>query len=93
MIVFSTNGKITPEDDKTNIKHTFTVGAGVKSLTVKYSYSPKVVEDKSLATLAVTNAMKKYKVESLNRDVVLNIHYAGCDIDYEIEIDAKEEKQ
>ncbi|MFR6511198.1 MAG: hypothetical protein ACLUP7_03800, partial [Eubacterium sp.] len=63
MIVFSTNGKITPEDDKTNIKHTFTVGAGVKSLTVKYSYSPKVVEDKSLATLAVTNAMKKYKVE------------------------------
>ena len=57
MIVFSTNGKITPEDDKTNIKHTFTVGAGVKSLTVKYSYSPKVVEDKSLATLAVTNAM------------------------------------
>ena len=127
MIVFSTNGKITPEDDKTNIKHTFTVGAGVKSLTV--------------------NAMKKYKVESLNSeaffpvknlvtlsfdecgnyrgachrqpneqiitiapqnstpgifnreitpgewDVVLNIHYAGCDIDYEIEIDAKEEKQ
>lgn len=147
MIVFSTNGKITHEDDKTNIKHTFTVGAGVKSLTVKYSYSPKIVEDKSLATLAVTNAMKKYKVESLNSeaffpvknlvtlsfdecgnyrgachrqpneqiitiapqnstpgifnreitpgewDVVLNIHYAGCDIDYEIEIDAKEEKQ
>lgn len=147
MIVFSTKGKITPEDDKTNIKHTFTVSEGTKSLTVKYSYTPKIVEDKTLATLAVTNAMEKYDVKSLNSeaffpvknlvtlsfdecgkyrgachrqpneqtitiaaqnstpgifnreiqsgewDVVLNIHFAGCDIEYEIEIDAEAQTQ
>jgi hypothetical protein len=62
MLIFSTDGKLTPNDDKTNIKIPFTVPSGTNSLVVKYSYSPKTVEDKTLAMKAVAGAMEKYRV-------------------------------
>ena len=42
-------GIINESDDKTNICHSFCVPETVKKLTVSYSYSPKTVENKSLA--------------------------------------------
>lgn len=143
MLIFSRQGKITEQDDKTNIVLDFIVPEGIKKLTVKYSYNPKEVEDKTLAGKAVVNGMKKYGVDFadpeafmpvknlvtlsfdengeyrgachrqpneqtviiaesgstagiLNRpitagkwDVMLNVHFAGCDIDYTIEIDGE----
>lgn len=145
MIIFSKQGRITEQDDKTNISFDFTVPDGIKKLTVKYSYSPKEVEDRISANRAIVSGMKKYGVsfadpeafmpvknlvtlsfdenggyrgachrqpnkqtviisESgstpgiLNRpikagnwDIMLNVHFAGCDIDYSIEIDGEAE--
>ena len=58
MLIFSRQGKITEQDDKTNIVLDFIVPEGIKKLTVKYSYNPKEVEDKTLAGKAVVNGMK-----------------------------------
>lgn len=145
MLIFSHNGKITPQDDKTNIKHTFSVPKGAKSITVKYAYSPKDVENLSVAGKLISDGMKKYNMDIasissflpvhnlvtlsfdengkyrgachrqpneqtvvisstnstpgiINRpvengewDIVLNVHFAGCDIDYSIEIEAEVE--
>lgn len=140
MLIFNTSGKITPQQDKTNIVHHFNVDQGVNKLVVKYSYSPKMVEDKDLANSVVAKGMKKYGITFANPerfmpvsnlvtlsfdengeyrgachrqpneqtiviadkdstagiinapvkagdwDVVLNVHFVGCDVDYNIEI-------
>lgn len=140
MQLFETRGKITPLQDKTNIVHHFSVPDGVNKIAVKYSYSPKTVDDKDLAVRALQKGMKKYGVTFfdperfmpvnnlitlsfdergeyrgachrqankqtiviagknstpgiLNReiqpgdwDVMLNVHFVGCDVDYNIEI-------
>jgi hypothetical protein len=146
MTFFSKQGKITPQDDKTNIILKFIVPDKTNKITVKYSYSPKQVEDEALASQIIINGMKKYNVDFadkesfmpinnlvtlsfdengkyrgachrqpneqtiiiaesgstsgiLNRpitagewDVVLNVHFAGCEIDYNIEIDGEVEE-
>jgi hypothetical protein len=146
MEIFSKQGKISKSDDKTNITLNFIVPDNTTKITIKYSYSPKEVEDKSLASKAIIEGMQKYNVDFadkesfmpvfnlvtlsfdengeyrgachrqpnnqtiiiadnnstpgiLNRpiksgewDVILNIHYAGCDIDYKIEIDGEVEE-
>lgn len=128
-------------DDKTNICHTFSVPENIKKIIVKYSYSPKTVENKSLAEQKISQAMKKYKISFadpasflpvknlvtlsfdenaqyrgachrqpneqtiiiadtdstpgiINREiqsgqwnVVLNVHFAGCEIKYNLEIE------
>lgn len=143
MIIFSKNGKITPADDKTNICLGFNVPDGATKLVVKYSYSPKDVENEDQACEQIYTSMKKYgmnvtNVSSflpvhnlvtlsfdengeyrgachrqpneqtvviaennstagiINRpvragdwDIVLNVHYAGCDIDYSIEVEVE----
>jgi hypothetical protein len=143
MIVFSTKGKITADNSKTNIVLPFDVPSGVNRLVVKYSYSPKTVEDKVKAISQITKAMEKYNVDNVNAsdflpvnnlvtlsfddngvyrgachrqannqeiiisssnstagvinapinqgqwNVVLNVHYAGCDIDYTIQIEGE----
>lgn len=143
MNLFSQSGIITPSMDKTNVVLNFNVPQGIKSLTVKYSYNPKEVENKDLAYNCITKAMQKYDVGFanpeaflpvknlitlsfdecgtyrgachrqpnnqtvyiasshstpgiLNREiqcgewcVVLNIHFVGCDVNYNIDIDGE----
>lgn len=145
MKLLEINEKITPNQDKTNIIHRFTVPQGVKRLIVDYAYSPKMVEDKELAKKAIGTGMKKYNVTFanperfmpvsnlitlsfdengryrgachrqpneqrvvisdtdstpgvLNRsveagdwDIVLNIHYVGCDVQYSLLITGEAE--
>ena len=143
MLIFEKTGSITQADDKTNIAFDFTVPEGVKSLRVKYSYSPKEIEDEAEARRQIEEAMHKYGVQSYDTDkhmpvknlitlsfdengsyrgachrqpnrqlvtiaeenstpgiinkpveagnwnIVLNVHYAGCKIEYSIEIEGK----
>lgn len=146
MLLFNVQGKITVDDDKTNIIHRFDVPENIKSLKIKYSYSPKTVEDKETAVRLVRDCLEKYdekpdgKIESnlpvknlitlslddstsyrgaahrqaseqehiISEDyaspgfikgkiidgewkIVLNVHYVGCDVDYEISIDGEVE--
>ena len=146
MLLFNVQGKITVDDDKTNIIHRFDVPENIKSLKIKYSYSPKTVEDKETAVRLVRDCLEKYdekpdgKIESnlsvknlitlsldditsyrgaahrqaneqehiISEDyaspgfikgkiidgewkLVLNVHYVGCDVDYEISIDGEVE--
>ncbi len=138
MILLEINEKITPDKDKTNIIHRFTVPQGIKRLVADYSYSPKMVEDKELAEKGIAEGIKKYnitfanpesfmpvrnlitlsfdengryrgachrqpneqrviisdadstpgvfnrRVEAGDWDVVLNIHYIGCDMQYSL---------
>lgn len=146
MLLFKTQGKITENDDKTNITHRFNVPENIKSLKIKYSYSPKTVENKEVALKLVRECLEKYderidgKIEdnlpvknliTLSLDdstsyrgaahrqsneqehiisedyaspgfikgkiidgewkIVLNVHYVGCDVDYNISIDGEVE--
>lgn len=144
MLIFSKQGKITPEQDKTNIVFTFDVPFGTKKLTVNYSYAPKLVENEELAVSYLENGRKKYdvdfdlelfkpvknhitlsfdecgnyrgachrqpnemtvyiaeenstpgienrKIMSGQWDVMLNVHFIGCDVEYKIEIEGESE--
>lgn len=145
MQIFSKSGVITPANDKTNIKLSFSVPAGVKKLVVKYRYNPKMVEDRADALSIVNKGLSKYGASFINPenvlpvknlvtlsfdengkyrgachrhpneqtviiaesnstpgifnrpvengewDIVLNVHYVGCDVNYEIEIDGEDE--
>lgn len=144
MQLLKISGIINECDDKTNIIHTFSVPENIKKIIVKYSYSPKTVENKSLAEQKISQAMKKYNINFadpisflpvknlvtlsfdensqyrgachrqpneqtiiisdtnstpgiINReiqcgqwDVVLNVHFAGCEIKYNLEIEGEE---
>ena len=60
MLIFSTKGKITVDNDKTNLIHRFDVPSGVKVMTVKYSYSPKTLENREKAVSIVKDCFEKY---------------------------------
>lgn len=60
MLIFSTKGKITVDNDKTNLIHRFDVPSGVKVMTVKYSYSPKTLENRERAVSIVKDCFEKY---------------------------------
>lgn len=143
MEIYSKSGRITPAEDKTNIRLDFTVPDGTKKLIVKYHYSPKDVEDEKVACQLIYNGMQKYNMDVANVtsfmpvhnlvtlsfdecgkyrgachrqpndqtvviadkdstpgifnrpikagvwDVVLNVHFAGCDIDYTINVEVE----
>lgn len=144
MLIFSKSGKITPQQDKTNITFHFSVPKGTEKLIIHYEYSPKYVEDsaealrylqegrqkyktdfsfdefrdvKNLVTLSFdecgeyrgachrqpnkqtviiaekdsTYGVENRKIKSGDWDVMLNVHFAGCDIDYKLEIEAEGE--
>lgn len=144
MILLSKNGKIKETDDKTNITHEFNVPDNINRINIKYSYSPKTVENNAKAADAISKGIKKYGINPVNASsflpvknlitlsfdecgeyrgachrqpneqniiicknsstpgiinreiqpglwcVVLNVHYAGCKIDYNIEIYGEE---
>jgi hypothetical protein len=143
MVIFSKEGKISNQQDKTNIKLNFNVPQGIECLTVKYSYNPKTVDDTAIANKIISEGIKKYninfanveaflpvknlvtlsfdengsyrgachrqpneqtikiaeknstagiinrKIEAGEWDVVLNVHFAGCTINYSIEIEGE----
>lgn len=60
MIIFSTKGKITPANDKTNLIHRFDVPQNIKSLKIKYSYSPKTLESREKAVEIIKSTYEKY---------------------------------
>ncbi len=67
MLIFSTKGKITTDNDKTNLIHRFDVPNGVKSLTIKYSYSPKTLENREKAAAVVRSCFEKYDEQLVGR--------------------------
>lgn len=145
MQLLKISGIINECDDKTNISHSFSVPENTKKITVNYSYSPKTVENKTLAEQEIAQAMKKYnirfadpasflpvknlvtlsfdennqyrgachrqpneqtivisetnstpgiinrKIQSGQWKIVLNVHFAGCEIKYNLEIKGEEE--
>ena len=60
MKLLSHNGVLTADDNKTNIKLSFDVPDGVKSLRVEYKYNPKFVEDKEKSIDMIRAACEEY---------------------------------
>ncbi|MGN1203031.1 MAG: hypothetical protein ACI4RF_07015 [Eubacterium sp.] len=60
MLIFKTKGKITTANDKTNLMHKFDVPGGLTALKIKYSYSPKILENREKAVLIIRNCFDKY---------------------------------
>lgn len=146
MLIFSTKGRITIDNDKSNLLHRFDVPDNIKSLKINYSYSPKTVENRELAVNLVRECFDKYdeqligkpadylpinnlitlslddngvyrgaahrqaneqehiisedyasvgfikgKINSGEWDIMLNVHYIGCDVDYTITVEGEVE--
>ncbi len=68
MLIFQKSAVINEKDDKTNIVHEFTVPKDTKEVAVKYSYSPKTVEDELTANRLIKDGMKKYNVENYDNE-------------------------
>lgn len=60
MLLFHTDGKLTADNDKTNIIHNFDVPDGIKRLIIKYTYSPKALDDREKAEELIKNCFEKY---------------------------------
>ncbi|MCM1286298.1 MAG: hypothetical protein NC213_08710 [Acetobacter sp.] len=60
MLIFSTKGRITTANDKTNLIHRFDVPENMKSLKIKYSYSPKILENREKAVEIIKSTYEKY---------------------------------
>lgn len=146
MLIFSTKGKVTTANDKKNLIHRFDVPENIKSLTIKYSYSPKTIENREKAVSLVRGCFEKYderligkpadylpvknlitlsldengryrgaahrqsndqthiisenfaspgfikgKINSGEWDIMLNVHFIGCDVDYNITVEGEAE--
>lgn len=60
MLIFSTKGKITTANDKTNLIHRFDVPENLDRLIIKYSYSPKILENRERAVAVIRDCFDKY---------------------------------
>ncbi|MFR6064967.1 MAG: hypothetical protein ACLUH5_02840 [Eubacterium sp.] len=60
MIIFEKKGKVTPDDDKTNIAFDFEVPEGAKKLVIEYAYSPKELEDRQKALELIRRELENY---------------------------------
>ena len=70
MIILDTNGKITTNQNKTNIAIPFFVDSNTEKIIIDYFYSPKTVED---GEALVTQCLSEYQVESDNIDRFLPV--------------------
>lgn len=60
MLIYSTKGKITAANDKTNLIHRFDVPEHIDKLIIRYSYSPKTFENREKAVSIVRDCFDKY---------------------------------
>lgn len=60
MILFEKKAKLNVNDDKTNIVHKFNVPENIRSLKIKYQYSPKELEDRELAVNLIKDCFKNF---------------------------------
>ena len=60
MLIFEKTGKVTPEQDTTNVVLTFNVPNGTEKLTIDYEYSPKLFEDETAAMKMLEESIEKY---------------------------------
>lgn len=60
MIIFEKKGKVTPDNDKTNIAYDFEVPEGTKKLVIEYAYSPKELEDRQKALELIRRELENY---------------------------------
>lgn len=67
MLLFSTKGRITTANDKTNLMHRFDVPSGMKTLKIKYAYSPKTLENREKAVTIIHNCFDKYNEKMTGR--------------------------
>lgn len=60
MLIFKAVGRLTVDNDKTNVIHNFDMPGGIKSLNIKYTYSPKTLEDTPKAISIIEDCFEKY---------------------------------
>ena len=68
MLIFEKNGKVIPEQDKTNIPLQFTVPNGIEKLIIDYDYSPKTLEDEEKANEMLQKSIEKYLGDEYKAD-------------------------
>lgn len=67
MILLNVKGRLTPDNDKTNIYHTFTVPDGLKCIKLSFSYSPKTLSSRSKAIKKIKECFEKYNEPLVGR--------------------------
>ena len=60
MVLLNKTGKITLDDNKTNIVLPFEIKDNFKSLKIKFEYSPKTLENKEKEIKIAEDCLKKY---------------------------------
>lgn len=60
MLIFSTKGRITTANDKTNLIHRFDVPDNINKLIIRYSYSPKTFDNREKAVSIIRDSFDKY---------------------------------
>lgn len=60
MILLEAKGRITVQNNRTNLLHRFDVPDGIKSLKIKFSYSPKIFENREKAVEEIRKCFEKY---------------------------------
>lgn len=67
MIILQTKGRITEANNKTNLIHKFDVPQGIEKLIIKYSYSPKILQDRDKAVRLIKDCYEKYDEKLIGR--------------------------
>lgn len=67
MRIFSTKGRITTANDKTNLIHRFDVPEHISTLKIKYHYSPKTLENREKAVKIIHSCFDKYDEKIIGR--------------------------
>lgn len=67
MILLDIEGKITHDNEKTNISHSFFVPEGAERLIINFSYSPKNVSSRKAAINIVKDCFEKYNEPMIGR--------------------------
>lgn len=85
MILFKAKGRVTVDNDKTNLVHRFDVPENIELLKIKYQYTPKILEDREKAVYAVRDCFDKYDEVLIGRPAdylpvknLITISVDGC---------------
>jgi hypothetical protein len=67
MEIYRARGIITTDNDKTNLVHKFDMPKGIKTLVIRYGYTPKYVEDRKKAVALIRECYEKYDEKIIGR--------------------------